>query len=277
MEREVSVAYMVAGLSSRFGGKIKQFARVGPSGETLIEYSINQAVNAGADRIVFIVGDKTEKPFKEKFGLEYKGKPVLYAKQSFDPKLRDKPWGTVDAIVSANSVILGPFIVCNGDDIYGENSFRILVDFLRTQAGAESSATIGYYLGDVLPEKGKTNRGVFKVSDGKVTSIKEVFEIEKTHLREKKLSEKIMCSMNIFALQKETLNYLAEVLDEFKAVHKGDRKIECLLPVELSDLIECGKLEMQIFPTEDKWFGVTNPEDEAAVKKRLLSMGGKKT
>jgi choline kinase len=260
---------MVAGLSSRFGGKIKQFARVGPSGETLIEYSMNQAINAGIDKIVFVVGDKTEKPFKEMFGDEYKEKKVFYAKQEFDSNERDKPWGTVDALVSAKSVVNGPFIVCNGDDIYGKESFKKMVDFLRSTESVNLTATIGYYLGRVIPENGKTNRGIFKIENGLVKNIEEVFDIEKNNLLEKGLEENSLCSMNVFALQKETLIYLSEILDEFKAIHKGDRKIECLLPVELSNLIECEKIIMHIFSTDDNWFGVTNPEDEEKVRLAL--------
>lgn len=266
---EVSVVYMVAGMSSRFGGKIKQFAKVGPEGETLIEYSINQAINAGVNNIVFVVGEKTEQSFKEMFGNIYKEKKVFYAKQEFNSNERDKPWGTVDALVSAKSVVNGPFIVCNGDDIYGGESFKKLVDFLNATESDNLTATIGYSLGKVIPENGKTNRGIFKIENGLVKNIKEVFDIEKNNLLEKGLDENSLCSMNIFALQNETLGYLSEILDEFKATHKGDRKIECLLPVELSNLIECGKITMHIFSTNDNWFGVTNPEDEEKVRIEL--------
>ncbi len=267
METKISIVYMVAGMSSRFGGKIKQFAKVGPNEETLIEYSINQAINAGIDNIIFIVGEKTEKPFRELFGDTYKKKPVEYAKQTFDSNKRDKPWGTVDALISAKNVISGPFIVCNGDDIYGENSFRILIDFLKNDSS--DSATIGYFLGKVIPENGKTNRGIFEIFGNEVLKINEVFEIEKNNLEEKNLSKQNMCSMNLFALQSQTLKYLEEILDEFKEKHKGDRKAECLLPTELSKLIECGKIKMKIFPTNDDWFGVTNPEDEEKIKNEL--------
>jgi dTDP-glucose pyrophosphorylase len=122
--KEVAIVYLVAGISSRFGGKIKQFAVVGSNGETLIEYSMNQAIKAGFNKIIFIVGNSTEKPFKEKFKDSYKGIEIKYAHQLYDPKERDKPWGTCDAICSAKNLINGAFVVCNGDDIYGEKPFR---------------------------------------------------------------------------------------------------------------------------------------------------------
>ena len=263
---EFSVVYMVAGLSSRFGGKIKQFAKVGPNGETLIEYSINQAISAGAEQTVFIVGDKTEKPFRKMFGDEYKGIPVKYAKQHFDPELRDKPWGTVDAIVSAKEVINGPFVVCNGDDIYGMGSFKLLFDHLKESSHA---ATVGYELETVLPKKGKTNRGIFDYTGEYVDEIKEVFEIEKELLHEKNLHGGKLCSMNLFGLHVETLDYLSKHLDEFKEKNKGDRKVECLLPEKLGELISSEKIRMKLFVTNERWFGVTNPEDEEIVKKQL--------
>ncbi len=262
---EVSVVYMVAGLSSRFGGKIKQFAKVGPNGESLIEYSLNQALKAGVGKVIFIVGGNTKAPFKEMFGTNYGGVPVFYAKQEIGEN-RDKPWGTTDALVSAKEVISGPYIICNGDDIYGESSFKILVDFLKHNS---SSATVGYKLGGVIPKKGTTNRGIFEVENGKIKGIKEVFDIEKGKLGEKNLTEESLCSMNLFGLQRNSVDLLGQVLDEFKEQNKGDRKVECLLPEELSNLIKEGKIGMSIFEAKDKWFGVTNPEDEVIVKKQL--------
>ena len=125
------VVYMVAGLSARFGGKIKQFAKIGPNDETLIEISVNQALKAGFDKIIFIVGEKTEAPFKEKFGEEHKGISVKYALQTYDPKFRDRPWGAADALCVAKNLIDDSFVVCNGDDLYGEETFRILLNHLK--------------------------------------------------------------------------------------------------------------------------------------------------
>ena len=266
-----SICYMVAGLSSRFGGKIKQFAQVGPNNETLMEVSIGQAIRAGAKKIIFIVGESTETPFKEKFGKDrskYMGVPIFYAKQSFNPAERDKPWGTADALVSAKEVINEPFIVCNGDDLYGENAFRQAFGFLK--ANGKECVAVGYELGKVLPEEGKTNRGIFTTNGaGQTEDIREVFGIEKKNLVEKGLGEKTLCSMNLFGLQKEAVSALAERLAKFKEAHKGDRKAECLLPVELSALTKEKRILMRLLRTDDTWLGITNPEDEAAVRERL--------
>ena len=267
----VSIVYMVAGMSSRFGGKIKQFAKVGKNNETLIEVSINQAIDAGFDKIIFIVGEKTSAPFKEKFQNEYKGIKIDYALQTFDKETRDKPWGTCDALVCAKSVINDDFVVCNGDDLYGANTMKSLITF--SKENNVDHATIGYTLGNVLPDNGEVNRGIFSTdNDNNVLEIDETLNISKANLKEKNLSEKNLSSQNIFFIKKETLNLLEEKLIKFKETHPGDRKSECYLPTELSNLINEDKIKLKLIPTSDKWFGVTNPEDEAIIKEQLKSV-----
>jgi NDP-sugar pyrophosphorylase family protein len=266
---DLAIVYMAAGMSSRFGGKIKQFARVGPRNETLIEYSINQALKAGFNRIIFIVGNKTEQPFKEIFGSEFKGAKVEYALQTFNPLERDKPWGTVDAVCSLINLVDCPFVVCNGDDIYGESSFRLLADHLREN---HINATLGYFLGKVIPDSGATNRGIFAIEGNQVREIKEVFDIEKNNLQSKNLTEKSLCSLNIFALHPNVLMKLKKILDNFREKNKDNRKIECLLPNEISNLIQTGEIDMQIYASVDQWFGVTNPQDEEIVRNQLIEL-----
>lgn len=262
----ITLTYMVAGLSSRFGGKMKQFAKVGPARETLIEYSLKQALPARFTKIIFIVGEKTQKPFFETFKNNYKGIPVEYALQQFDTTQRDRPWGTVDALCTADTLIKEPFIVCNGDDIYGTKTFAILLDFLKNN---KENATIGYPIEEVLPKVGKVNRGIFKTEKGQVTKIVEHFDIEKDKLTEKNLDKNSLVSMNIFALQPEVLPLLKTALDNFKKEHANDRKKECLLPHELSQLIEHYKIKMRILTTPDPCIGITNPEDEEKVREQL--------
>ena len=268
-DKKVAIVYMVAGMSSRFGGEIKQFARVGPNNETLIEYSLNQAIRAGFDKIVFIVGDKTEGPFREMFGDEYKGLPVAYARQEFDSEVRDKPWGTTDALCCAKDVIDCPFVVCNGDDIYGENNFSTLVEHLKNKDGG---ATIGYRLWNMLPDEGSVNRGIFEIDvDGDVVGLKEVLDIERSRLDELGLSGDDSCSMNVFALPPEAIGMLKNKLDRFRAEHAGDRRAECLLPEEISNIVKDG-MKMKIYPAIDVWFGVTRPEDVEGVREELKKL-----
>ncbi|MBI2630470.1 hypothetical protein HYW76_05200 [Candidatus Pacearchaeota archaeon] len=261
-----AIVYMVAGMASRFGGKIKQFALIGKNNETLIEYSMNQALKAGFGKIIFIVGEKTEIPFKEKFGDSYNGIPILYAKQEFDAGKRDKPWGTNDALCSAKNIIDCNFVVCNGDDIYGEKAFKKLEECARNS----ECATVGWKLLDVLPDKGASNRGIIKKDkDWNITEIKEEFNIEKAKLKERNLNEEDFCSMNIFALKPEIVSELAEKLEKFKQENQNERKAECLLPTELANLIKNGKLNIKLIPAEERCIGVTCPEDEEIVRKLI--------
>ncbi len=266
---QIAIVYMVAGMSSRFGGRIKQFAKVGPKEQTLIEFSLDQALKAGFNKIYFIVGKLTEKPFKEKFGDNYKSIPIVYTLQDFDENKRTKPWGTTDAIVTLKEKIDCPFVICNGDDIYGEETFRILFNHLKSN---NSCATIGYQLKNVLPEEGEVNRGIFQIENEKVKGIKEVFKISKENIKEKELNEESLCSMNIFALHPVVVEELSNILERFKKENENNSSVECLLPEELSNLIKQNKIWMQIYSSSEKWLGVTNPFDEEKVRKEILVM-----
>jgi len=268
--QKTTVVFMAAGMSSRFGGKIKQFAEVGPKGETLMEVSMQQAIKAGFNEIIFIVGEKTEEPFKDKFKSGYLDVPIYYAKQTFNPSERDRPWGTVDALLSAKDIILSPFVVCNGDDLYGEKSFKLIRDYLLENTSEEECATMGYELENVLSNQGGVNRAKYILDkEGNVVGLEEVFDIKKENLAEKGLEKKTPVSMNLFGLKEKTLELLEERLIEYKKNNEGDRRAECYLPNELGLLAKNKKITLKLLHTKDKWLGVTNPGDELIVRKAL--------
>jgi NDP-sugar pyrophosphorylase family protein len=274
MQKEISLIYMVAGMSSRFWWKIKQFAKVWPNDSSLIEYSLQQALPAGFKKIIFIVGNMTEWPFKEIFWNTYKWIPIEYAKQTFDETTRDKPRWTVDALCSAIEYINGPCVVCNGDDIYWSDSFKKIYDHLQD---SDECACIWYILEKVIPEEWSTNRGIFKVdSENYVQDIKEIIGIEKQKLSEIGLNKDDLCSMNIFWLNTNAIKNLQENLIKFKETHHGDRKVECYLPIEISNLIKEKWLKMKLYSTSDPRFGVTNPQDEEIVKQQIEEYEQKK-
>lgn len=252
-----ALVYLVAGMSSRFGGKIKSFAKVGDM--TLIEHSLSQALCVPFSKIVFIVSPKTEHAFRDFFGSSYKDIPVEYAMQSFDPSSRDKPWGTVDAVCAAEDILDMPFILCNGDDLYGEGAFSAL--FEEIQKGVNCAA--GYPLEGVLPEEGSVNRGIFSHTNFVVTSIQETFNLSRDALQG--VNPSALCSMNIFGFQSNVPSLLYERLSQFKQVHAGNRTTECLLPTEVSSLISEGKLVLRLIQTDEQWYGVTNPGDETKI------------
>lgn len=268
MGKNVALVYLVAGMSSRFGGKVKQFARVGPEDETLIEYSLRQALKNDFSKIIFVVGEKTETGFLEMFGREYNGVPVFYARQEFDHRTRNNPWGTVDALCCARDFIDCPFVVCNGDDIYGETSFKVVFDALKRN---EISATVGFKLKDMLSDNCSVNRGIFEIDEsGNVSGLDEVFGITKDNLTQKNLNGEELCNVNLFGFSPDVLDMLDSELELFKK-NKENSKSECLLSTELSKLIKGGLVKVKLCSTPDKWMGVTGPQDTEVVRKTILS------
>jgi NDP-sugar pyrophosphorylase family protein len=269
--KEIALVYMVAGMSSRFGGKIKQLAKVGPNNTTLMEYSMKQSLPAWFTKIIFIVGEKTREPFMGMFGDNYNWLPVYYAMQTFDPNRRDKPRWTLDALCCATHLIDCPFVVCNWDDLYWANSFKILVENLKK---SDDAVTIGYVLENVLSKEWTVNRWVFDIDENcYIVDITETLGIAESNLSELNLTWKELCSMNLFGLSHRSLIQLNEVLENFKNNHIWDRKAECYLPTEFANLIKEWKLKMKIFPTPDIWLGVTHPQDEEIIRKQIEELG----
>ena len=266
MGKGVALVYLVAGLSSRFGGKIKPLANIGPNGKTFIECSLGQALLAGFNKIVFVVGKHTESAFKKKFKNNYSGVPIKYVLQEFDSSTRNNPWGTVDALCSARKELDRPFVVCNGDDLYGVNSFQLLFNHLNNSA---EEATIGHRLIDTLPANGVVKRAVFNVDKEYVLSIGEVFSVSKLDINNHNPND--LSCMSIFGLHNKTLIYLQNLLDEFKKAHTNDRTIEFPLHNALSNLIEQKTIKMKMYLSQDSWIGLTNIGDEEIVRKFVLT------
>ncbi len=259
----VSLVFMVAGMSSRFGGRPKQMAKVGPNNETLIEYSVNQALKQKFNKIYFITNPKTEQLFKNIFKKNYNGIDVVYVEQKYDKEKRSRPWGTTDALCSLIGYINESFILLNGDDIYGESTFEIGYNMME---GKKINIIGGVPFLNSVPEKGKVNRGIINVKDGKVKDIKEVLDISReTHTD---FFDKI-CNVNFIGLQIDVLNMLNEILLKFKKEHYEDPKIECLLPDNLNELLQNNLMSMEYFEIKEKILGLTNPEDEVIVRNLL--------
>ena len=148
----------------------------------------------------------------------------------------------------------------------GRESFKLLFNHLQE---SDDAATLGYVLKEVVPDKGSVNRGIFQVEEGYVTDLRETFNIQKATLKENGLREDELCSMNIFAFHPKDLDLFEGILNKFKEENRGDRTAECLLPVETAELLNNDSMKMKIYPTPEKWIGVTNPGDEELVKEFL--------
>ncbi len=261
----MQIVYLAAGLSKRFNG-IKQLAKVGPNDETLIEYSATQAIRAGFNEIVLVVGHKTERPLKKLMGKSFLGVKVLYAKQEIDQNSRDSPWGTLDALYSAKNILKYPYVVCNGDDIYGKSSLMAIKEYLMTNT---SDVAIGYKLSEVIPSRGSVNRGIFQTRVGYATSLREELGLTNENFLSRGLSHETLCSMSLFGLSEATTQKLEARLKSFKDTYRTNRTIECMLPQELGKMLEKKEIKMRVLPSLDGWTGLTNPQDEQVVKDRL--------
>lgn len=258
----VAIVFMVAGMSSRFGGKPKQLEKVGPNEETLIEYSLNQALKNNFSEIIFITNINTENFFINLFSNNYRGVPVKYVRQTYNAVERKRPWGTTDAVCCLCGNITVPFILVNGDDIYGEDTFKTGFNLMSNN----NINIIGIInLLETLPESGSVNRGIVNVSNSKVINLEEKIGIS----RENKELANMYANVNFIGLQPDVLYMLNEILTEFKEINKNDEKIECLLPDNISELINKNKMEMEYFIIKNKILGITNPGDEIILKNIL--------
>ncbi len=270
---------LAAGMGSRYGG-LKQIDPVGPSGETIIDYSIYDAIRAGFGKVVFVIRHDIEKTFREVVGSKFEKRlPVEYAFQEITdtpasftvPASRTKPWGTGHAILVAEKVIHEPFAMINADDFYGADTFRTLADYLR-QVRADSSAyaMVGFTLRKTLSEHGTVARGVCQVDDtGKLKHIVEMLKIEKIATGARQgdvtLTGDEPVSMNFWGFTPTLFGHLHTEFQKFLQAHGQEEKSEFLIPMVVGGLVNQGQATCQILRTTSSWFGVTYREDRPIV------------
>ena len=276
-------------MAAGFGGGIKQLEPVGPSGEIIMDYSIHDALEAGFDKIVFIIRKDLEKDFKEIIGNRIeKIAEVAYAYQELTalpegfelPQGRTKPWGTGQAVLSIKGLVDGPFAVINADDYYGKECFqnmhRYMTEKMDTQKRPYDMCMSGFVLSNTLSENGAVTRGVCQANpDGTLKEVVETYEIRQTQEglfgaddngNRIRLDGNCLVSMNMWGLPASFLDELERGFPEFlRSVPEGDVKKEYLLPQIIDKLVKSGQASVQILNTPDKWFGVTYKEDKEAV------------
>ncbi len=286
---KTTLVVMAAGIGSRFGGGIKQLEPVGPSGEIIMDYSIHDALEAGFDKIVFIIRKDLEKDFKEIIGNRIeKIAEVAYAYQELTalpegfelPQGRTKPWGTGQAVLSIKGLVDGPFAVINADDYYGKECFqnmhRYMTEKMDPQKRPYDMCMSGFVLSNTLSENGAVTRGVCQTNpDGTLKEVVETYEISQTQEglfgaddngNRIRLDGNCLVSMNMWGLPASFLDELERGFPEFlRSVPEGDVKKEYLLPQIIDKLVKSGQASVQILNTPDKWFGVTYKEDKEAV------------
>lgn len=283
---------MAAGIGSRFGG-LKQMAPFGIHGESLIDYSLFDALKVGFDRVIFIVNKRIHEDFRQAVGKHVEDRlQVQYVMQELDdlpeglsvPEGRVKPWGTGHAILACRDAIDAPFCVVNGDDLYGRDALRKMYEYLSTNPDPYHYAMVAFSLKNTLSENGYVSRGVCVANDsGFLESIVETMHIIpsidgplytedlKTYHR---LPEDTMVSMNIWGLTPEFIDVLK---DEFPRFHKtametNPLKAEIYLPNVIGTMLAQRKASVKVLHSKDKWLGVTNASDRPAVESALLEM-----
>lgn len=295
---KATLVIMAAGIGSRFGGGIKQLAPVGPGGEIIMDYSIYDAIEAGFDKIVFVIRKDLEEAFREAIGNKIEKKiEVAYAYQEVDdiPEQykgkfpgRTKPWGTGQAILCCKDLIDSPFLVINADDYYGKDAYREAYSYLTSGKNTDriQICMISFVLKNTLSENGGVTRGICRVNeDGMLTEIVETHDIRKEGdhaVSEEGEHAKILdlnspVSMNMWGLTPAFFNILEEEFKQFLSeATSGDLKAEYLLPVLIGRLLQEGKISVKVLRSEDEWFGVTYKEDRETVVdavNRLIARG----
>tara|TARA_X000001036_G_scaffold438644_1_gene487043 strand:- start:1333 stop:2121 length:789 start_codon:yes stop_codon:yes gene_type:complete len=260
----VAIVFMVAGMSSRFGG-IKQLCKVGPNDETLIEISVKQALSQSFSKIIFITNKKTEHLFKNLFNDNYLNAPVEYIQQTYDSN-RTRPWGTTDAVCSLIGRINEPFILVNSDDIYGIDAFKQGYNYLITGKDNYIGTTT---LKNTIKGDELVNRGILEIntSNNKVISLKEILGINPS--KQHDLLNKL-CNVNFMCLQPYIITLLKTKLDSFKLLHYNNNKIEALLPDDINDLIQNHNVIMYAFKIRDTIMSLTYQTDIPNMKKHLM-------
>lgn len=298
--KDTTLVIMAAGIGSRFGGGIKQLAPVGPNGEIIMDYSIHDALEAGFNKIIFIIRKDLEKDFREIIGNRIeKIAHVEYAFQELEelpagyqvPAGRTKPWGTGQAVLAVKGMVHEPFLVINADDYYGKEGFFKIHDYMVHEMDTESDVYDmcmgGFILENTLSDNGTVTRGVCQVNeDGTLRDVTETFDIEWKDGSLKANDEQgnpvsvnpdQHVSMNMWGLPPRFLEKLETGFPEFlDQIPEGNLKAEYLLPRIIDKLIKSGKGKVKVLETRDKWFGVTYQEDKAAVVdsiRRLIEEG----
>ena len=275
---------LAAGMGSRYGG-LKQLDGLGPNGETIMDYSIYDAMKAGFGKIVFVIRASFEKDFKTVVINKLKDlidTELVFQEISDVPEGstytpdREKPWGTNHAVLMGKDVIHEPFAVINADDFYGQESFAILADFLRNVAGKKNEyCMVGYHVGNTLSESGSVSRGVCVVNEkGHLLNVVERTSIEEKggtiyYLNEKNEEVTIQpntpVSMNMWGFTPDYFDYSVEYFKEFLAENGQKLKSEFYIPLAVNNLIVQNKVTCQVLDTPSKWFGVTYAEDRPQV------------
>jgi NDP-sugar pyrophosphorylase family protein len=283
---------LAAGMASRYGS-MKQIQSFGPSGETIMDYSIYDAIRAGFGKVVFIIRKDFADQFRELFEPKLKGRiEIDYVYQSLDshtgdfaiPGSRVKPWGTAHAILCAQEAVHEPFVVINADDFYGRDAFEKAYRFLVEECTASKHAIVGYDLSKTLSPNGTVSRGVCEVDEkGNLVSIAERTKIydDNGHIfyedaagTKHEVPYHSSVSMNFWCFHESVFQLAGGMFEKFLKDHGQEEKSEFFIPIVADEFIRQGKGTIKVIPTSSQWFGVTYKEDAPGVQASIDALVG---
>ena len=280
---------LAAGIGSRYGG-VKQMDGIGPSNESIIDYSVYDAIRAGFDKIVFVVNKKIEADFREVWEPKLKGKVKCeYVIQDPEdlptgfsvPEGRVKPWGTGQAVLAARDIIDTPFAVINADDFYGKEAYELIQEFLTGDTEESESCMVGYHLKNTLSDHGTVSRGICEFDDKHyLEQISEITNIEKRGDEIGyeangvfiQLKGHDLCSMNIWGFKPMVMKHLVSGFESFMKSSGAELKTEYYLPGRINDLVHDNIMSIKMLETGFEWFGVTYKEDKPETIDRINSL-----
>ena len=293
MGKNCTLVIMAAGIGSRYGGGIKQLEPVGPDNEIIMDYSVFDAVEAGFNKVVFIIRHDIEKEFIERIGerisrnvnVKYVFQETSDIPESHRKIVRKKPWGTCHAVLSAKDEISEPFAVINADDYYGKQAYTELYNYLTSDReplpdGKLDLCMAGFILKNTLSDNGAVTRGVCKVDDnGKLVGITETYNIRREDGKvlsgkqeTSELDEDSRVSMNMWGSPPEFMEKLEEEFESFLCQNDESETAESLLPIMIDGLLKRGEAECKMLESHDRWFGVTYKEDKQAVADAIAEL-----
>ncbi|WP_163707127.1 nucleotidyltransferase family protein [Mangrovibacterium lignilyticum] len=281
---------LAAGMGSRYGG-LKQIDPFGPSGETILEYSVFDAIRAGFGKVVFVIRESFADEFKSRFDEKLKGKiEVEYVYQELTklpegylcPEDREKPWGTGHAILMAKDVISEPFAAINADDFYGAPAFQIMADFFENKVSETTYSMVGYLLKNTLSENGTVSRGICKTdADQNLIEITERHQIGRSGNsivfvdeadNQVEVGENTPASMNFWGFHPSLFQHLENQFKAFLDEKMQLPKSEFYIPSVVFELIKSGKVNTKVLQADSPWFGVTYTDDKAYVVEQIQKL-----
>ena len=277
---------LAAGMGSRYGG-LKQIDTVGSNNESIIDFSIYDAKKAGFEKVVLIIREEHKEAFEEALGKKVaRFMEVEYAFQDMNvlpsgytmPAERVKPWGTTHALLAIKKHVDGPFMIINADDYYGEDSFRVMYEFLNEQISDDNFGMVGYQLNNTITDSGSVTRAICEVEAGYLREIVEVQKIRKANDGAEYLDNDEwkplangLVSMNYWGFTPRIFELCEKVFKDFldREYEQNPLKCEHVIPTAVGELLKESKIQVQMLETASKWFGVTYQEDKPFVVKSL--------